>query len=73
MEVGEEAPRRQLEELVPGQVEFSELRQEQDKVPEVVVAQVQHLHTRRTRECVHEAGTLRTGLQVPPELPADSG
>lgn len=72
MEVGEEASGRQTEELVPGQVEFSEDWEDQDKVSEVVVAQVQHLHTNWTDECVSQTGrTLRTGLQRPADQQAD--
>lgn len=71
MEVGEEASSRQTEELVPGQVEDSEDWEDQDEVSEVVVAQVQHLHTNWTDECVTEVRTLRTGLQRPADQQAD--
>lgn len=56
MEVGEEAASRQPEELVPRQVEFPQRRQNQDKVSEVVVAQVQNLHTERTEEVALRGG-----------------
>lgn len=61
MEVGEEASGRQTEELVPGQVEFSEDWEDQDKVSEVVVAQVQHLHTNWTDECVRDGEDTEDG------------
>lgn len=47
VEVWEEPPRRQPEELVPRQVELSQGGQDQNKVFEVIVAQVQHLHIKQ--------------------------
>lgn len=47
LQVGEKPSRRQPQKLVPREVEFSQGRQDQKEVVEIIVAQIQHLYIRK--------------------------